>query len=295
MKNKNLIQIILMCVFVCLAMPLLRGEEKPVLDLQNVSGDVYCLSGGGGNIAILKLNDGLLLVDAQMEKTAEEALKLIATISTQPVKYLINTHYHGDHTGANDILGKNAEFIMHPNCKKTLAEGQKEGDEKPFLAKVKPWTEGMTLTFDNETVHLYHFGAGHTSGDLVVVFEKAKVVHTGDLFFNEIPPYIDVNNGADTGNWINTIQTLCKKYPDFKFIPGHGNVATATEYLKLANYLGYLRKEVEAAIKAGKTKDQAMESIEISQFDKIKANERGKFMTIKNNIAWIYDEMTKTK
>jgi cyclase len=295
MKNKNLIQIILVCVCVCSALLLSAEEEKPVFDLKKVSGDVYCLSGGGGNIGILKLNNGLLLVDAQMKETAEDALKLIATISTQPVRYLINTHYHDDHTGADDILGKDAEFIMHPNCKKTLVENQKKGEENHFLGKVKPWTEGMTQTFDNETIHLLHFGPGHTAGDLVVVFEKAKVVHAGDLFFNGMPPYIDVNDGSDTGNWIKTIQTLCKKYPDYKFIPGHGNVATAAEYLKFADYLGYLGKEVEAAIKAGKTKEQAMESIDTTQFDEIRKNELNEFMTIKNNIAWIYDEMTRKK
>lgn len=295
MKNKTFIKAIFICVFVCLAMPLLTEEEKPTLELKKVSGDVYCLSGGGGNIGILNTGDGLLLVDAQMEGTANDALKHIATISSKPVKTLINTHYHGDHTNGNDILGKNATFIMHPNCKKTLIEGQKEGEEKPYLDNVKPWQKGMTLKFDNETIHLLHFGRGHTSGDVVVVFEKAKVVHTGDLFFNGMPPYIDVKNGSDTKNWINTIETLCKKYHDYTFIPGHGKVTTQKEYLTFADYLKFIRKEVTAAIKAGKTREQAMGTINAGQFKEIKANERGKFMTVKNNIGWIYDEMTGTK
>lgn len=297
MKNKNLIQAILMCVFVCLVLPMAAEDEKPALELKKVAGDVYCLSGGGGNIGILNAGDGILLVDAQMEKTAKDALKHIATISTKPIKILINTHYHGDHTNANAILGKNATFIMHPNCKKTLIDGQKEGEEKrySYLDSVKPWKKDMTLKFDHETVHLLHFGRGHTSGDVVVVFEKAKVVHTGDLFFKDMPPYIDVKNGSDTKNWTKTIKTLCKKYHDHTFIPGHGDVTTPKEYLKFAEYLEYLRKEVSAAIKVGKTREQAMETINADKFKIIKANERGKFMTVENNIGWIYDEMKGKK
>ncbi len=297
MKNKTFIQTIFMCVFVCLALPLSAAEEKPTLDLKKVSGDVYCLSGGGGNIGILKTNDGILLVDAQMEKTAKEALKHIATISTKPIKTLINTHYHGDHTRGNEILGKNAVFIMHPNCKKALIDGQKEGEEKrySYLDKVKTWEKEMILKFDNETVHLLHFGPGHTAGDVVVLFEKAKVVHTGDLFFNGIPPYIDVKDGSDTEKWIKTIETLCKKYHDYTFIPGHGKVTTPKKYLHFAGYLKHLRKEVSAAIKTGKTREQAMETINADHFKEIKANEPKKFMTIKNNIGWVYDEMTRKK
>jgi len=297
MKNKTVIKAIFMWVFVCLVLPLAAEDEKSTLELKKVSGDVYCLSGGGGNIGILNTGDALLLVDAQMDGTAKDALEKIATISAKPVKILIDTHYHDDHTGANEILGKNATIIMHPNCKKALMEGQKEGDEKrySYLDNVKPWTKDMTLTFDNETVHLLHFGRGHTSGDVVVVFEKAKTVHTGDLFFNKMPPYIDVKNGSDTKNWITTIETLCKKYHDYTFIPGHGNVATAKEYLLFADYLEYLRKEVAAAIKAGKTREQAMKTINTDQFKEIRANEYKKFLTIENNIGWVYDEMTGKK
>jgi hypothetical protein len=110
-----------------------------------------------------------------------------------------------------------------------------------------------------------------------------------------MPAYIDVKDGSDTGNWVNTIEALCKQYPDYKIIPGHGEVATTKDWLVFADYLKYLRKETAAAINAGKTREQTVESIKIDQFKQIKANELGDFMTIKTNIGWIYDEMSRKK
>jgi glyoxylase-like metal-dependent hydrolase (beta-lactamase superfamily II) len=125
----------------------------------------------------------------------------------------------------------------------------------------------------------------------VLVFETSKVIHTGDLFFHGMPPYIDVKDGSDTGNWFHTIEALCKKYPDYKIIPGHGKVTDTENYLKFAGYLKYLRKEVAAAIKAGKTKEQAMETINLEPFQWIK--DSSTFTNKKRNIGWIYEEMTR--
>jgi glyoxylase-like metal-dependent hydrolase (beta-lactamase superfamily II) len=206
----------------------------------------------------------------------------------------VNTHYHGDHTDGTGSLGKDAVIIMHPNCKASLAKTMKaKGGEKEYLAKIKTWTKDMVLQLGGETVKLLHFGNGHSSGDLVVVFEKAKVFHTGDLFFHQMPPYIDVADGADTGNWIHTIQTLCKEYPDFKIIPGHGSVTTPGEYLKMAGYLTYLRNQVAAAIKAGKTREQARESIDLEPYKWMP--DTSEYTDKRNNIGWIYDEMTRKK
>jgi glyoxylase-like metal-dependent hydrolase (beta-lactamase superfamily II) len=293
MKNKTIIQFL--CVLVCLGLFFpAAAKEEVKLELQNVSGNVYCLYGQGGNIGILKADDGLLVIDSQSLQMAEKILKKIATLSPKPIKYLINTHYHGDHTSGNEAIGKKAAIIMHPNCRNSLIQRLKEQEtEKAYLSIITPWTEGMVFKLGDETVRLLHFGHGHTAGDVVVVFEKAKVFHTGDLFFHGIAPYIDVKDGSDTGNWVKTIEALCKKYPDFKVIPGHGKVTDTKEYLKFAEYLKYLRKETAAAIKAGKTKEQAMESINTEKNKGLK--EYGNFMTIKNNIGWIYDEMSRPK
>ena len=284
-------------VFVCMVLSLSSpawAKEEVTLELHKVSGNVYYLNGYGGNIGILRTggNDGLLVVDSQFEESAGEVLKKIAAVSAKEIKFLINTHYHGDHTGGNEIVGKNAVIIMHPNCKASLSKSLKtKGIEKEYLSRVKPCSQGMTVKLGKETVRLLHFGPGHSAGDLVVIFENSKVIHTGDLFFHGTTPYIDVKDGSDTENWIRTIETLCEKYPDYKYIPGHGKVTNAKQFLRFAGYLKYLRKEVAAAVKAGKTREQTMKSIDVEAFRWLK--DYPKFSTKEKNIGWIYDEMTR--
>lgn len=309
MKNKTIIQAILLSALVCLILPFpspakaQKANEDLSLTLQNIAGNVYCLEGAGGNMGILKTDEGLLVIDSKVGQVTDAVLKELTALSAQSaqsaaplkIKYLINTHYHFDHTGNDETLAKYAEtIIMHPNCKASLIKSLNEkATGKAYLAKIQTWTKGMVINLGGETVRLLYLNPAHTSGDLAVVFEKAKVLQTGDLFFNGMPAYIDIKDGADTGNWVETIETLCREYPDYKIIPGHGEIAAAKDYLVFADYLKYLRKEIAAAIKAGKTREQAVESINTDQFKQIKANERGKFMTVKTNIGWIYDEMTK--
>ena len=153
----------------------------------------------------------------------------------------------------------------------------------------------MTSKLGNETVRLFHSGPAHTSGDLVVVFENSKVVHAGDLFFNERPPYIDVEDGSDTENWVRTIVALCESYPGYTFIPGHGQVADVKSFLNFAEYLKLLRSKVKAAIEDGKTREEAMESIKVDAYTLLKKTESDIDVKIKRNIGWVYDEMTRQK
>jgi cyclase len=234
----------------------------------------------------------LLIVDAQYARAADAVMAKINELSPKKIEYLINTHYHGDHTSGNPIIGKDATIISHQNCKKSLLAGLKPEDTPESIgAPNKTFDTEMTITMGNETVRLVHMGHGHTSGDTIVIFDKAKVIHAGDLFFHGMPPYIDVNDGSDTQNWVRTIYKLAEKYPDFQVIPGHGKVTNMKEYVKFAHYLSALRKEVSAAIEAGKTKEQAVESIDLSSFTYIQ--DQGEFLTKTKNIEWVYDEMTR--
>jgi cyclase len=270
----------------------LHTQEDVSFTCEKVSGNVYSLIGTGGNLAVLKGKEALLVVDSNYARTANQIMEEIRQLSSLPIRYLINTHYHGDHTGGNAIIGKDAEIISHASCRASFIKTLKpEESEEHLGAPQKTFETEMTLTLGDETVKLLHFGPGHTAGDTVVVFENARVIHAGDLFFHGLPPYIDVNDGSDTANWVKTIGKLAEKYPDYKVIPGHGPVATMVEFMKFADYLRYLRHEVAAAIKAGKSKEQAVESIDLSAFDTIQ--DMGEFLTMKKNIEWIYDEMTR--
>jgi len=280
--------------FIILIFQQVVANENSSFECQKVSGNVYCLYGKGGNIGILATDEGFLIVDSQFKSVADSVLKIIKTISGQNIKYLVNTHYHADHTDGNKIIGKHAEIIMHLDCISTKQKLNKLAGRKDIsLNKVKVWEKGMEIRLGKETVRLLHFGNAHTSGDLVVVFEESKVIHTGDLFFNGWPPYIDVWDGSNTENWIRTIEILCKQYPDYKFIPGHGKVAYAESYLDFANYLKILRVEVSRAIKEGKTRAEAIEYIKINKYSHLRDPRSDDGLSIKKNIGWVYDEMTQ--
>lgn len=286
--------ILLLILFLCLAFVSLQlhAQQEEPITIENVSGAVYCLYGSGGNIGIYVGEDSLLIVDAQYAKAADAVMAKIKELSPKKIEYLINTHYHGDHTSGNPIIGKDAQIISQQNCKKSLLAGLKpEETPESIGAPNKTFDTEMTITLGDETVRLVYMGPGHTSGDTIVIFDKAKVIHAGDLFFHGMPPYIDVNDGSDTQNWVRTIQALAEKHPDFQVIPGHGKVTNMKEYVKFADYLNTLIKEVSAAIKAGKTKEQAVESIDLSSFTYIQ--DQGEFLKKEKNIEWIYDEMTR--
>jgi cyclase len=269
-------------------------QEPVSLAIEKVSGDVYCLYGAGGNIGILKGEDGLLVVDASYARTANDVKNEIAKFSPLTIKYLILTHYHGGHTGGSPIIGRDAQIISQENCKASMMRNLKpEQTPESIGIPQKTYEKNMTLNIGDEMVKLAYFGPGHTSGDTVVIFEKAKVIHAGDLFFQGMPPYIDVGDGSDTNNWISVIEQLSEKYPDYQVIPGHGRVTNMNEYLKFAGYLKGLREAVADAIKAGKTREQAQESIDLSKFDEIQ--DQGQLLTKKENIGWVYDEMTREK
>lgn len=290
MKKYSLYSFLLLYLIFC-SYQLIAQQEEPIT-VEKVAGEVYCLYGSGGNIGIFVGEDTLLIVDAQYARTADRVMAKIKELSPKKIEYLINTHYHGDHTSGNPIIGKEAQIISHENCKRSLL-ANKEPEETPesIGAPHTTFDREMTISMGDESVRLIHMDPAHTSGDTIVIFDKEKVIHAGDLFFHGMPPYIDVNDGSDTKNWIRTIRTLAEKHPDFQVIPGHGKVTSMKEYVRFADYLSVLRQEVAAAIKAGKTKEETIASIDLSRFSDIQ--DSGEFLTKKKNIEWVYDEMTR--
>jgi len=270
----------------------IQGREKIELKVQKVAENLHCISNAGGNIAVLQADKKLLLIDAGLPSLSDEVAETLYGFSPFPVKLLINTHYHRDHTGGNAVLGKQALIMAHENSRQYMMDGLKPEESPQNIGIPSEIVKTVKeIKWGTETIRLIHFGPGHTGGDMVVIFSRARVIHTGDLFFNGIAPYIDVKNGSDTGNWIKTIRCLAKTYPEFTVIPGHGAVTDMKEFLKFADYLKYLRKEVKKAILAGKNRNQAMETVDVTAYKHL--NEYGDFMTRKNNIGWIFDELTQ--
>lgn len=204
---------------------------------QAVSGSVHMLTGSGGNIGISAGEDGVLIIDDQYAPLAEKIATAIGDISNKKIKYIVNTHYHGDHTGSNAYFAevKGSTIFAHDNVRKRLAsKAVHTRDELPVVT----YQQGVTFHFNDDTINVMHLPAGHTDSDSVVWFKEANVLHPGDLFFQGRFPFIDLDGGGTVVGYINNVTTLISMLKeDTKIIPGHGELATKSDYQEALDML----------------------------------------------------------
>jgi cyclase len=204
---------------------------------QPVSGSVHMLEGMGGNIGVSAGPEGILIIDDQYAPLAEKIATAIGDISKQPIKYIVNTHYHGDHTGSNAYFAevKGSTIFAHDNVRKRLADKEEHTHaELPIVT----YQQGITFHFNGDTINVMYMPAGHTDSDSVVWFEEANVLHPGDLFFEGRFPYIDLDGGGTVTGYINNVTKLIGMLKDdTKIIPGHGKLATKADYQKALDML----------------------------------------------------------
>ncbi|WP_371188511.1 MBL fold metallo-hydrolase [Thalassotalea maritima] len=220
---------------------------------QQVAGNVYMLEGMGGNIGVLATDEGLVLVDDQFAGLADKIEAAMKDINDAPLKYVVNTHYHGDHTGANAHFARHAPIFAHENVRKRVAANDKQS--KADLPVVT-YESGVTIYLADETIELMHLPKGHTDGDSIVYFKNANVLHMGDLFFQGRFPYVDLNAGGTVKGYLANIKKIAESYPDdVKIIPGHGALADKTELAKLIAMIEYSIERVQKALDAGQTEE----------------------------------------
>jgi glyoxylase-like metal-dependent hydrolase (beta-lactamase superfamily II) len=197
---------------------------------QHVSESVHMLTGMGGNIGVSAGSDGLLVIDDQYAPMAEKIAEALGTLDKSKIKYLINTHYHGDHTGSNAYFKEmqDSTIFAHENVRKRLAE---DTELSSSALPVVTYADGVTFHFNGETIQVMHLPAGHTDSDSVIWFSEANVLHAGDLFFEGRFPYIDLNGGGTVSGYIKNVQSLLTMLnSDSQIIPGHGKLATKADY-----------------------------------------------------------------
>jgi glyoxylase-like metal-dependent hydrolase (beta-lactamase superfamily II) len=220
---------------------------------QAVAGDVYMLQGPGGNIGILATDKGLLLVDDKFSPLAQKIENAMQSIENKPLKYVINTHYHGDHTGSNAFFAQKAPIFAHENVRNRLSM---ESDNQESLPVVT-YQDGIKIYLDNEEVILSHLPAGHTDGDTYVYFKKANVLHTGDLFFEVGFPYVDLKSGGTVKGYLASVKAMLASTPDnVIIIPGHGKITNKQRLKDFAAMIEFSISRVNKAIAAGKSDDE---------------------------------------
>jgi cyclase len=267
--------------------PALHGQQSPQpapdfskvqIKLQKLAENVYVLQSSGvqagmGNIGVFAGNDGIVLVDSQLVELGPKIDAALKTISDKPVKYVLNTHWHGDHTGGNAYWGKTSILIAQDNVLKTM---QKEPDRRitdlPVSLPTVTFASQFALHINGGELRAMYFGRAHTNGDVVVFFPGGTVVHMGDVFTNFDPPHfpaIDNDNDGTGGpeGEIAAIEYVLAHAPDdAKIIPGHGGVATKAELKKYLDVVQATTAVVQAGINQGKSLDQLKQEKVLAQW-----------------------------
>lgn len=268
---------------VSLSAPLAMAQGDPdwskiEIKAEKVAGSVYMLYGvggfAGGNIGVSVGDDGIVLVDDQFEPLVPKIEAALKGVSDKPVRFVINTHFHGDHTHGNKAFGPRSTVIAHDNARKrmltdTFFEGKPGTKAPPHALPVVTFDRQVSVHLNGEEVRGLHVPSGHTDGDTVVHFTKSNVVHMGDDFFNGLYPFIDLENGGTVKGYIAAVEKVLGELPaDARIIPGHGALATKPD---LVAYLAMLKETsaaVQKGIDEGKTVDQLVAAKPLAKWDK---------------------------
>jgi glyoxylase-like metal-dependent hydrolase (beta-lactamase superfamily II) len=227
-----------------------------------VAGNIHMLEGRGGNIGVSVGEDGILMIDDQYAPLAEKIRAALAKLGSDKPRFVLNTHWHADHTGGNVEFGKDGTIIAHSNVRKRLSEKQqvmgRPSDPQPAQAlPVITFDESLSLHFNGEEIRVMHLPRGHTDGDSVVFFTKSNVVHMGDLLFNGMFPFIDLESGGDVAGYVKNVETVLKELkPDTQIIAGHGPLASVEDVKTVLRMLHETVGVVKSALAAKKSVEE---------------------------------------
>ncbi|RMB56523.1 MBL fold metallo-hydrolase [Dokdonia sinensis] len=247
-----------LCIFTISLMATAQGRFDNVqIKVEPVGDDIYMLVGAGGNIGISVGEDGVFMIDDQFAPLSDKIMAAIKTVSDKPVKFLVNTHFHGDHSGGNaNFEAAGAMIVAHDNVRKRLAENEKTADAG---LPVITFSEDATFYMNGNDIFITHVHEAHTDGDALIYFAQSNVLHTGDTFFNGRFPYIDLARGGSiTGDIAAAAKGLMLINDETKIIPGHGPMGTKEDYKKYNTMLKTVAGNISDAIQAGKTEDQVV-------------------------------------
>ncbi len=262
------------------------------IQASRVAGNVYMLTGRGGNIGVSVGEDGILIVDDQFAPLAERIRAALAKLGggEGKPKFILNTHWHGDHTGGNPVFGREGTILAHTNVRKRLSTRQERfGRVSEPLPKeglpVITFDESLTVHFNGEEIRAIHFPRGHTDGDSVIFFTNSNVVHMGDDFFAGRFPFVDLASGGSVEGLIENVRKLLEMIPqDARIIPGHGPLSTKDD---LRAYLEML-EETTRLVRERMARGQDLEAVEAAGLPERWASWASDFVPVERWIETIY-------
>ena len=235
--------------------------EKVQIKTEKVAEGIWVLAGAGGNIAVSAGADGVFLVDDEWAPMTPKVKAAVAALSDRPLRFILNTHWHPDHTGGNKDLGEAGTLIVaHDNVRLRMstdqfieAMGMKFAPSPARALPVVTFNDAVTLHLNGDDVEAFHVPPAHTDGDAIVHFRRAGVVHMGDLFFNGMYPFVDLSSGGSFEGYIAAADRALALGEGTRIIPGHGPVGTRADLRAYRDMLVIVRDRVKPLVQAGKT------------------------------------------
>ncbi len=244
------------------------AQQEVVIETTDLGSGVYMLKGQGGNIGVSVGEDGVFMIDDQFAPLSDKIKAAISEISDQPVKFLINTHWHGDHTGGNENFAKSGSVIVaHENVRKRMSTKQvmkafnREVPASPQLAlPVITFTEQVNFHLNGDELNVIHVPNAHTDGDAIIHFKKANIVHMGDTLFNGNYPFIDVGSGGSIQGFLQNLENVINlSDAETQIIPGHGKMTNKAELTLYHAMLADIYNNYKVLNKQGKSIEEITE------------------------------------
>tara|TARA_R110002072_G_scaffold89232_4_gene199874 strand:- start:928 stop:1788 length:861 start_codon:yes stop_codon:yes gene_type:complete len=225
-----------------------------------VTDNIFMLEGAGGNIGVSNGDDGMLMIDDQFEPLAGKIKTALKTISAEAPTFLLNTHYHGDHTGGNAKFGSDSIIMAHHNVRIRLINEDTEGNYPAEALPVITYAENASIHFNGDEIHLIHTPSGHTDGDSMIHFKGSNVVHMGDNFFKDKFPFVDIGAGGSVKGLIAAVEKMLPLMDaDTKIIPGHGSLANKADLERYLDMLNETSSAMKRWIADGKTEQRILD------------------------------------
>ncbi len=266
MKTGNIGTTLLAAMLLAIGQAAIAQQDWDAVEVMvhPVSGNVSYIEGSGGNIGLFAGDDGVFLIDDQYAPLTDKIVAAIRTVSAEPIRFLVNTHLHPDHTGGNENFGKMGTTIFgHDNVRRQMAISD-YAEEPPLIT----FSEDMSFHINGETVHVFKTPDAHTNGDVYIKFESSNVIHTGDVYRTTSYPYIDMNNGGSFLGTIKAYDLLIEvSDADTKIVPGHGVISNVEEVRAFRDMMLVIRDRVAAAIRDGKSLEEAQAAGLTAEYD----------------------------
>lgn len=281
MSNRQSLVSVLMasaalCLFTVGDIQAQQNFDKVEIKTQKLTDSVYMLIGAGGNMGLSVGPDGVFLIDDQFAPLTPKIEAAIKALTPKPVTFVINTHWHSDHTGGNVNLGKaGALIVAQDNVRKRLSSDQfielLGAKEKPMAKEGLPvitFSQSVNFHLNGDDIAVFHVPNAHTDGDAIIHFRKANIVHMGDVFFNGFYPFIDFSSGGTPDGFIAAVErVIAITDAQTKIIPGHGPLAGKAELVIYRDMLVGTIGKIKALVKQGKTLEEIVAAKPTADFD----------------------------